>query len=112
IADNPLRDYMAGKKKAIERINDLRLIAETGKRFIYSDVNYIVLGELVEKLSGRPLDEYARKDIFEPLGLAEMTYRPGKALAARCAPTEAVKGRWLRGEVHDPRARALGDVAG
>ena len=112
IADNALRDYGDGKKKALERIDDLRPLAEPGKRFLYSDVGYIVLGELVEKLAGRPLDEYARKTLFEPLGLPELTYRPGKALAARCAPTEAVKGRWLRGEVHDPRARALGGVAG
>jgi uncharacterized protein YbbC (DUF1343 family)/CubicO group peptidase (beta-lactamase class C family) len=112
IADNPLRDYQDGKKQAIERINDLRLVAEPGRRFIYSDVGYIVLGELVEKLSGQPLDEYARKNLFEPLGLPELTYRPGKTLVDRCAPTEAVNGRWLRGEVHDPRARAVGGVAG
>jgi uncharacterized protein YbbC (DUF1343 family)/CubicO group peptidase (beta-lactamase class C family) len=112
IADNAVRDYADGEEKAIERINDLRLVADPGQRFIYSDVGYIVLGELVEKLSGLPLDEYARKNVFEPLGLPGLTYRPGKALSARCAPTEAVDGRWLRGEVHDPRARALGGVAG
>jgi uncharacterized protein YbbC (DUF1343 family)/CubicO group peptidase (beta-lactamase class C family) len=112
IADNAQRDYADGKAKAIERINDLRLLAEPGQRFLYSDVGYIVLGELVEKLSGLPLDAYGRKHIFDPLGLPDLTYRPSKTLQARCAPTEAVEGRWLRGEVHDPRARALGGVAG
>jgi uncharacterized protein YbbC (DUF1343 family)/CubicO group peptidase (beta-lactamase class C family) len=112
IADNPLRDYADGRQKAIERINDLRLLADPDKRFLYSDVNFIVLGELVEKLSGQPLDAFAQKHLFEPLGLRDTTFRPGKALRERCAPTEQVEGRYLRGEVHDPRARALGGVAG
>jgi CubicO group peptidase (beta-lactamase class C family) len=111
-AGNPVRDYDSGRARAIEKINDLRLLADPGKRFVYSDLGFIVLGELVGKVSGAPLDVFCERNIFIPLGLAEMTFRPGKDLAARAAPTEKEGGRWLRGEVHDPRARRLGGVAG
>jgi uncharacterized protein YbbC (DUF1343 family) len=112
IADNPLADYADGRAKALERIHQLPLLAEPGSKFIYSDVNYIVLGELVEKLGGMPLDAFARTHIFAPLSVHETTFRPGAALAKRAAPTEQRGGRWMVGEVHDPRAFALGGVAG
>jgi CubicO group peptidase (beta-lactamase class C family) len=112
IADNPEADYRDGKAKALERICDLKLSAEPDARFIYSDVGYIVLGELVERLSGLPLDQFAEKNIFVPLGMKETTFRPDDALKKRCAPTEQRDGRWIRGEVHDPRAYRLGGVAG
>lgn len=112
IADNAVADYLDGKAKAIENICDLKLKTAPGERFTYSDVGFVVLGEIVEKLSGQPLDAYCAKRIFEPLGMTDTTFRPGKALAARCAPTEKVNDAWLRGTVHDPRARAIGGVAG
>jgi uncharacterized protein YbbC (DUF1343 family)/CubicO group peptidase (beta-lactamase class C family) len=112
IADNPVEDYKDGRKKALEHICRLQPVVEPGSKFIYSDVNFIVLGELVERLSGDPLDVFARKHIFEPLGMRDTTFRPGKALAERAAPTERRENRWMRGEVHDPRAYLLGGVAG
>jgi uncharacterized protein YbbC (DUF1343 family)/CubicO group peptidase (beta-lactamase class C family) len=112
IADNPVADYQEARKKALERIAALHPVAEPGRRFTYSDVNFIVLGELVHKLGGEPLDVFARKHIYEPLGMKETTFRPGAALAERAAPTERREGRWMRGEVHDPRAYLLGGVAG
>ncbi|MHB1425552.1 MAG: serine hydrolase domain-containing protein [Gemmataceae bacterium] len=112
LADNPVEDYQDGRAKALERIYRLRPRAEPGQQFIYSDVNFIVLGELVECLSGEALDVFARKHIFAPLGLRETTFRPDKALAARAAPTEKRGDHWMRGEVHDPRAYLLGGVAG
>jgi uncharacterized protein YbbC (DUF1343 family)/CubicO group peptidase (beta-lactamase class C family) len=112
LADNPVEDYQDGRKKALERINRLRPRAEPGKQFVYSDVNFIVLGELVERVSGQALDVFAREHIFEPLGMGETTFRPDKALAARAAPTEKRDDHWIRGEVHDPRAYLLGGVAG
>ncbi len=102
-AGNPIRDYTAGRAKAIEKINDLRLSADPGKRFVYSDLGYIMLGELVEKLGGAPLDVFCAKNVFAPLGLRDTAFKPGKEMAARTAPTEKEAGRWLRGEVHDPR---------
>jgi uncharacterized protein YbbC (DUF1343 family)/CubicO group peptidase (beta-lactamase class C family) len=112
VADNPVDDYKDGRPKALERVFGLRPVAEPGTRFVYSDVNFIVLGELVGRLGGEPLDTFARKHVFEPLGMRDTTFRPGKALAARAAPTEQREGRWMRGEVHDPRAYLLGGVAG
>jgi uncharacterized protein YbbC (DUF1343 family) len=112
VADNPVADYKDGRAKAIERICRLYPVVEPGKRFLYSDVNFIVLGELVEKLGGEPLDAFARKQVFEPLGMKETIFRPGKELAERAAPTERREGRWIKGEVHDPRAYLLGGVAG
>src|SRR5262249_26140640 len=110
--DNPEKDYLDGKAKALERICQLKLIAEPGERFIYSDVGYIVLGELVQRISGSPLDEFAAKNIFAPLGMRETTFKPSDDLKKRCAPTEQRDGRWIRGEVHDPRAYRLGGGAG
>jgi uncharacterized protein YbbC (DUF1343 family)/CubicO group peptidase (beta-lactamase class C family) len=112
IADNPEADYHDGREKALERIDQLKPVAEPGARFTYSDVGYIVLGELVEKVSGQPLDEFSRKNIFEPLGMTETCFHPQGKLKERAAPTEARNGQWAPGEVHDPRAYALGGVAG
>jgi uncharacterized protein YbbC (DUF1343 family)/CubicO group peptidase (beta-lactamase class C family) len=111
IADNPIADYADGPEKAWERIAALEPIAQPGERFVYSDMNFIILGRLVEKVSGQPLDAFARSRIFEPLGLRETRFRP-EADDPRIAPTEKDEGKLLRGVVHDPRARALGGVAG
>lgn len=112
IADNALGDYLHGREKAFENIYDLKLKTEPGARFTYSDVGFILLGEIVEKLSGQSLDAFCQRRIFTPLGMKHTTFRPGKELAARAAPTEREKDTWLRGVVHDPRARAIGGVAG
>jgi CubicO group peptidase (beta-lactamase class C family) len=112
IADNPLQDYADGRGKALERIDALKPLAAPGERFIYSDVNYIVLGELVQMLSGKPLNEFVSERLFVPLGMSVTGFKPSAAWAPRIAPTEQRDGRWLRGDVHDPRAAALGGVAG
>jgi uncharacterized protein YbbC (DUF1343 family)/CubicO group peptidase (beta-lactamase class C family) len=111
-ADNPLADYRDGREKALERIYALKPEAVPGSRFRYSDVNYIVLGELVGHIAGVPLDRFAQEHIFTPLGMKDTTFLPGDRLKARAAPTERREGRWMVGEVHDPRAYALGGVAG
>jgi uncharacterized protein YbbC (DUF1343 family)/CubicO group peptidase (beta-lactamase class C family) len=112
IADNPVQDYADGPQKAFERIHELTPTNEPGSKFVYSDVNFIVLGEIVERLGGEPLDAFAQKNNFTPLGLRETTFKPGKELAERAAPTEKRDGRWIKGEVHDPRSFLLGGVAG
>ena len=109
VADNPLGDFADGPAGAWERIADLGLVGGPGEKFTYSDVNYMVLGKLVERISGKPLDEFAREAIFGSLGM-EATFRP--AISPRIAPTAREGGVILRGVVHDPRARALGGVAG
>jgi uncharacterized protein YbbC (DUF1343 family)/CubicO group peptidase (beta-lactamase class C family) len=112
IPDNPLADYRAGRKTAFQRLHALNPITEPGSRFTYSDVNYLLLGEVVERVSGQPLDEFTRQHIFAPLGMNETMFRPRGKIRQRCAPTEKRGGRWLTGEVHDPRADLLGGVAG
>jgi len=111
-ADNALADYADGPARALERIHQLKPKAAPGSRFTYSDVGFIVLGELVERVGGKPLDQWSREHIFAPLGLKETGFRPRAELRERSAPTEQRDGRWLRGEVHDPRAARLGGVAG
>jgi uncharacterized protein YbbC (DUF1343 family) len=118
IADNPLADYADGPEIAWKRLADLGLTNPTGERFRYSDVNYLILGQLVERVSGERLDRFAAARIFGPAGMSDTSFRPlGEAPAAavpteRIAPTEKEGGVMLRGVVHDPRARALGGVAG
>jgi uncharacterized protein YbbC (DUF1343 family)/CubicO group peptidase (beta-lactamase class C family) len=127
IPDNELKDYLSGPQQALANIWNLAPVAEAGSRFIYSDVNYIVLGELVRRTSGQPLDLFAAENIFRPLGMKETGFRPDPRLQARIAPTERRGGpssvastgeqaggeeRWMRGEVHDPRAYLMGGVAG
>jgi uncharacterized protein YbbC (DUF1343 family) len=112
VADNALSDYRGTRADAMARICASAPASEPGSTFVYSDVGFIVLGELVEKVSGQPLDEYARGHVFAPLGMVDTMFKPTPALAARAAPTEARDGVVLRGEVHDPRATRLGGVAG
>jgi CubicO group peptidase (beta-lactamase class C family) len=112
IADNDIADYADGPEKAFQRICDLKLTAAPGTKFQYSDVGFIVLGKLVERVAKKPLDEFARDAIFRPLGMRETGYRPNESLRSRAAPTEKRDGEWMRGVVHDPRAFALGGVAG
>ena len=111
-ADNALGDYDHGREQALSRIDHLALEAEPGARFEYSDVGYIVLGAVIEKVSGQSLDAFAQAQLFGPLGMNETRYNPGPLLAARAAPTEPRAGVLLQGQVHDPRASRLGGVAG
>lgn len=112
IPDNPIKDYEEGPKKAWERICALKPLAKPGERFIYSDVNFIVLGKLIEKVSGQSVHEYSQKTIFEPLGMTETGYLLVEELRKRAAVTQEREGHWMRGEVHDPRAYLLDGVAG
>lgn len=119
LPDNALRDYLSGPDEARRRIYALGLRAPPGTRTIYTDVGFIVLAWIVEKITGKPLDVYARQAVFEPCGMKDTRFlRAGAAVEpawlARCVPTEAAKEGEppLKGVVHDPRARALGGVAG
>jgi CubicO group peptidase (beta-lactamase class C family) len=99
-----------------------------GTFFRYSDINYILLGQLVQKASGMPLDEFARTRIFEPLQMRDTGYVPLRRLDSRAvkliAPTQKgqageasahgdlAPGQLLQGVVHDPTARRMDGVAG
>jgi uncharacterized protein YbbC (DUF1343 family)/CubicO group peptidase (beta-lactamase class C family) len=84
-----------------------------GSRFVYSDINFEVLGFLVEKISGMTLDAYAAENIFRPLGMKDTRFLPPPEWRSRIAPTQYdEQGQMLRGVVHDPTARRMGGVAG
>jgi CubicO group peptidase (beta-lactamase class C family) len=84
-----------------------------GARMVYSDIGAILLGKIVERVSGEPLDRYLARHVFVPLGMTDTRYRPDSALLPRIAPTEKDpwRGRQLRGEVHDENAAALGGIS-
>lgn len=115
--DDPLELYTGTPEEIFARKYRQPLQASPGSRFVYSDAGYEVLGELVRRISGVPLDRFAQERIFRPLGMKDTFFLPLKSAAARrdvsrVAPTERREGRWMRGEVHDPRAYAVGGVAG
>lgn len=84
-----------------------------GAVFRYSDLNFIVLGELVERVSALPFEVFCRRRLFAPLGMRDTGFQPGPEERQRVAPTERLEdGTILRGTVHDPTARRMGGVAG
>jgi len=84
-----------------------------GSRFSYSDINFIVLGALIERVSGEPLDEYSQRHIFSPLKMTHTRFAPPAAWRLKIAPTQYDENEhMLRGVVHDPTARRMDGVAG
>lgn len=94
-----------------------------GAQFVYSDINFFLLGDIVARVTGESLDGYLQRAVFAPLGMRDTGFRPATALLPRMAPTErcADQDAWpckrpaaapLRGVVHDPTARRMGGVAG
>lgn len=89
-------------------------VAEPGERFIYSDINFVLLGEIVRVVTGKPLPQFVSESVWQPLGMRETMFNPPASLHRRIAPTEQLPGQMapLRGIVHDPTARFMGGVAG
>ena len=112
IPDNAIRDYEDGPEEAWQRICELEPRYSIGDLFKYSDVNFIVLGKLVERLTGAPLDRYTADKFYAPLEMHDTGFNPPVLKHGRCAPTEKRDGNWIRGQVHDPRSYLLGGVAG
>ncbi len=111
--DIDLTPAFDGKESAF-RLAFAETPAQTpGSGFTYSDTNFIVLGGLVEKVSGETLDVYTQRHIFAPLKMTHTRFLPPAAWRAKIAPTEYDENEhMLRGVVHDPRARRMGGVAG
>lgn len=111
--DLDLKEQWHGKQEAFNRAFNSVLAHAPGSRFQYSDINYIVLDALVERVSGLTLDEYAQGFIIGPLGLDHCRYLPPESWDSQIAPTQYDEnGRMLRGTVHDPTSRRMGGVAG
>ena len=97
----------------IDKICDSDLSAAPGSRFIYSDLGFILLGRLIEAVSGEPLDRFVDSRIFAPLQMVEAGFSPPPGEGHPIAPTEKGEdGTFLRGRVHDPLASTMGGVAG
>lgn len=112
IPDNAADDYTHGAEEAWKRIAALEPKAKPGEKFIYSDVGFLILGRIVEKVAGKPLDQFTRENVFEPLKMKDAGFLPAAELKPRIAPTEREGDEIVRGVVHDPRSRSLGGVAG
>ena len=97
---------------ALQRVFAATPIYRPGTRVVYSDLNAILLGEIVRRAAGEPLDRFAAREIFAPLGLTQTLFRPPAALRRRIAPTGAWHGHAVAGEVNDRNAARLGGVAG
>jgi uncharacterized protein YbbC (DUF1343 family)/CubicO group peptidase (beta-lactamase class C family) len=111
--DIDLNPYWVGRDAAFRLAHEEKLQAPQGSIFIYSDTNFIVLGELVQRLSGLPLDQYASVHIFQPLGMKHTRFLPPPEWKNKIAETFAPdRKQVLRGVVHDPRADRMGGVAG
>ena len=83
-----------------------------GSRVVYSDVNAVLLGEVVRRASGMPLDSFVAHEIFAPLGMTETGFHPARAVLSRTAPTGVWRGHPIAGVVNDPTAAKLGGMSG
>src|SRR5262245_57183130 len=112
--DLPLEAEFSGNDEAIRRANELAATLPPGEKFIYSDINFFLLGDIVRRVSGERLDAYVKRHVFDPLGMKDSMFLPPASLRARIAPTERCRPlSWpcvyaeenipfLRGIVHDP----------
>jgi len=109
----PLYDHATTSSDALALVYATPLDTVPGARMVYSDLGAILLGQIVARVSGEPLDRYLARHLFEPLGMRSTGYRPDPALRARTAPTEydPRRGRQAWGEVHDENAYLLGGVS-
>jgi len=122
--DLDLQLEFSGADEAIRRASDTAPAAAPDEKFIYSDINFFLLGDIVGRVSGERLDRYAKAHIFDPLAMNSTAFLPPEPWRSRIAPTEQCRPlTWpciagdpavpfLRGIVHDPTARRMGGVAG
>ncbi len=116
---HPWTGYDAAIALAVDEVPT----AAPGEQFVYSDINFFLLGDIVTRVTGQSLNAYLRRAVFAPLGMRDTGFLPPAALGPRIAPTErcAEQDAWpckrpdappLRGVVHDPTARRMGGIAG
>ena len=115
----PWKGYEAAIDLAVNEVPT----SPPGERFVYSDINFFLLGHIVARASSEPLEQYVSRHVFEPLGMTDTGFQPPLERVGRIAPTErcrfldawpckAPEAEPLRGVVHDPTARRMGGVAG
>lgn len=101
-----------GWKAGIKLACAVKLMSPPGTVYRYSDINFNLLGEIVRRVSGKPLNVFVQREIYGPLKMTDTGFLPPKSKLGRIAPTEVVNGKPWRGVVHDPTARNMGGVAG
>lgn len=109
----PLYQEIQGKQAFVERIQAMDLVYPVGSRSTYSDLGMILVGEILERAAGQPLDALVQTRVLDPLGMRGTRFLPPPDLRPRIAPTEIDpwRGRLLQGEVHDENTSAMGGVA-
>jgi uncharacterized protein YbbC (DUF1343 family)/CubicO group peptidase (beta-lactamase class C family) len=111
--DLDLSQPWQGRETALGMAYAEKTIFAPGSRFLYSDINFIVLGSMVERISGASLAEYCQRNIFVPLKMTHARFLPPQVWWPKIAPTQYDEhDKMLRGVVHDPTARRMGGVAG
>jgi beta-N-acetylhexosaminidase len=114
----PFKEYWrtsTSKQETLARIFAEPLECEPGTKVVYSDLGIILMAEIIQRLTGKPLDVLANENIFGPLGMKHSMYNPPKTIWPEIAPTEfdgQLRHRMLQGEVHDENAFAIGGVSG
>lgn len=111
----PFYKYYGTKEDALNAIHRINLEYSPGSKFIYSDLNAILLGLIVEKVTGKSLDVFCNYEIFSKLGMDETGFNPNDNMKNFCVPTEHDsywRFKLLQGEVHDEAAYLFGGVAG
>ena len=111
--DLDLEPEWSGYETGIQKAYQETPVTAPGEQFIYSDINFILLAEIVRRVSGEDFETYTRSKIFEPLEMRDTYFRPPASLQPRIAPSEKLTdGTFLRGVAHDPTTRFMGGVAG
>jgi uncharacterized protein YbbC (DUF1343 family)/CubicO group peptidase (beta-lactamase class C family) len=112
--DLDLQPHWSGYETGIQKALIDKPQGLPGVRFVYSDINFILLGEIVHRLSGKTLATYAKEEVFEPLGMKHTRFLPPAEWYSKIAPTEidAESGQPIRAVVHDETSRDMGGVAG
>jgi CubicO group peptidase (beta-lactamase class C family) len=113
-AGAPLHRTFRGREQYLQQINQRPLRYAPGTGTVYSDWDIILLGLIIERITGKTLDVVADEQVFAPLGMRDTRFRPDASLRPRVAATEVAqdRGGLIWGEVHDPNAWAMGGVAG
>jgi uncharacterized protein YbbC (DUF1343 family)/CubicO group peptidase (beta-lactamase class C family) len=110
--DIETRSDWHGQQTAVQKACEEKLLSAPGTAFRYSDINFFLLGEIVQRVTKQPLEEFVAREVYQPLKMVDTGYLPPESKLDRVAPTEVVDGKPWRGVVHDPTARKMGGVAG
>ena len=108
----PLNEQAKDREEARHLVLTEPLRWAPGSRVVYSDLNFMLLGWIVERISGTGLDAFAARHVYEPAGLNDTRFRPSRDMRARIAPVGIWRGHVIAGQLHDQNAVRLGGVSG